>query len=95
MEYVTPRNVNQWKYRWEHCSVWFRADSDVMQQLGNCGKRCFLLAPSRGYVARTNGTSQSGSLQLAEEVVAGSRLWWRCGRRRTPIVVSRCVVTTN
>jgi hypothetical protein len=37
-----------------------------MQQLRKCAKRCLLFSLSRGHVTRTNGTSQSSSLQLAD-----------------------------
>lgn len=66
----------------------------------NCGKRCFLLGLSRGYITRINGTTREvDSIEILfsavnswetapSEVVADSRV----GGGAAPII-SRCVAT--
>jgi hypothetical protein len=102
MRHATQRN--QWKYHLERRCVWVRDDSGVMQQEMNSGKQCFVLGPSRGYITRTKGTSQSvksrdyavsswatDCRRSSQSVAPGGSV----GRGEGPIVVSRCVATPN
>jgi hypothetical protein len=99
MEYVTPRNVTNGSTAGN--GVLCGSASLVPSWNNrNCGKRCFLLGPSRGHITRISRTTREveslESLASAvsswetdpSEVVADSRV----GGGAAPII-SRCVAT--
>jgi hypothetical protein len=58
MEHVMPRHVTNRSAAGNGIFYEIRADSYVTKQYKNYWNRCFLFCPSRGYIRRTNGTSQ-------------------------------------